>query len=88
MHSKWIGKRLLNETIYKGEIMKKLIILLNVFLLTSSLLLLSGCVEPIMSCAGIKTSYPRCAKFCTHDAVATCERTVFFTPKPTPFQPI
>ena len=54
MHSKWIGKRLLNETIYKGEIMKKLIILLNVFLLTSSLLLLSGCVEPIMSCAGIK----------------------------------
>ena len=53
--------------------MKKLIILLNVFLLTSSLLLLSGCVEPIMSCAGIKTSYPRCAKFCTHDAVATCE---------------
>jgi hypothetical protein len=73
LHSKWIGKRLLNETIYEGGIMKKLIILLNVFLLTSSLLLLSGCVEPIMSCAGIKTSYPRCAKFCTHDAVATCE---------------
>jgi hypothetical protein len=73
LHSKWIGKRLLNETIYEGGIMKKLIILLNVFLLTSSLLLLSGCVEPIMSCAGIKTSYPRCAKFCTHDAVETCE---------------
>jgi hypothetical protein len=44
-------------------------------------------MQPVMSCAGIKT-YPRCAKFCTHDAVATCERTVFFTPKPTPFQPI
>ncbi|MBT4662660.1 MAG: hypothetical protein HOC18_12235 [Candidatus Marinimicrobia bacterium] len=28
-----------------------------------------------MSCAGIKT-YPRCAKFCTHDAVATCEASV------------
>ena len=66
----------MNETIYEGGIMKKLIILLNVFLLTSSLLLLSGCVEPIMSCAGIKTSYPRCAKFCTHDAVATCESSV------------
>ena len=37
---------------------------------------MSGCVEPIMSCAGIKTSYPRCAKFCTHDAVATCEASV------------
>jgi len=55
--------------------MKNLIILLNVFLLTSSLLLLSGCIEPVMSCAGIKT-YPRCAKFCTHDAVATCEASV------------
>jgi len=42
-------------------------------------------MQPVMSCAGIKT-YPRCAKFCTHDAVATCERTVFFTTKPTPFQ--
>ena len=52
--------------------MKKITILVNVFLLTSSLLLLSGCVEPVMSCAGILT-HPRCAKFCTHDAVATCE---------------
>ena len=55
--------------------MKKITILVNVFLLTSSLLLLSGCIEPVMSCAGIKT-YPRCAKFCTHDAVATCEASV------------
>ena len=55
--------------------MKKITILVNVFLLTSSLLLLSGCIEPVMSCAGIKT-YPRCAKFCTHDAVATCEGSV------------
>ena len=28
-----------------------------------------------MSCAGIMT-YPRCAKFCTHGAVATCEASV------------
>ena len=28
-----------------------------------------------MSCAGIKT-YPRCAEFCTHDEVATCEASV------------
>ena len=55
--------------------MKKITILVNVFLLTSSLLMLSGCIEPVMSCAGIKT-YPRCAKFCTHDAVATCEASV------------
>ena len=38
-------------------------------------MILSGCVQPVMSCAGIKT-YPRCAKFCTHDAVATCEASV------------
>ena len=37
--------------------------------------ILSSCVEPVMSCAGIKT-YPRCAKFCTHNAVATCEGNV------------
>ena len=55
--------------------MKKITILVNVFLLTSSLLLFNGCVQPVMSCAGIKT-YPRCAKFCTHDAVATCEASV------------
>ena len=55
--------------------MKKITILVNVFLLTSSLLMLSGCIEPVMSCAGIKT-YPRCAKFCTHEAVATCESSV------------
>ena len=60
---------------YEGGIMKKITILVNVFLLTSSLLLLSGCIEPVMSCAGIKT-YPRCAKFCTHEAVAICEASV------------
>jgi len=49
---------------------------LNYFLIfCSTLLILSGCVQPVMSCAGIKT-YPRCAKFCTHDAVATCEASV------------
>ena len=49
---------------------------LNYFLIfCSTLLILSGCVQPVMSCAGIKT-YPRCAKFCTHDAVATCESSV------------
>ena len=53
--------------------MKNTTILVNIFLLTSSVILLSGWVQPVMSCAGIKTSYPRCAKFCTHDAVATCE---------------
>jgi len=60
---------------YEGGIIKKITILVNVFLLTSSLLMLSGCIEPVMSCAGIKT-YPRCAKFCTHNAVATCEASV------------
>ena len=49
---------------------------LNYFLIfCSTLLILSGCIQPVMSCAGIKT-YPRCAKFCTHDAVATCESSV------------
>ena len=71
----------------KWGFMKNTTILVNIFLLTSSIILLGGCVQPVMSCAGIKT-FPRCAKFCTHDAVATCERTVFFTPKPIPFQPI
>ena len=52
---------------------KKLII--SLFIFSSTLLMLSGCIEPVMSCAGIKT-YPRCAKFCTHDAVATCEASV------------
>jgi hypothetical protein len=28
-----------------------------------------------VGCAGIKT-YPECAKFCTHSAVATCESSV------------
>ena len=56
--------------------MKNTTILVNIFLLTSSVILLGGCVQPVMSCAGIKTSYPRCAKFCTHDAVATCESSV------------
>ena len=60
---------------YEGGIIKKITILVNVFLLTSSLLLLSGCVQPVMSCAGIKT-YPRCAKFCTHESVAICEASV------------
>ena len=55
--------------------MKNTTILVNIFLLTSSVILLGGCVQPVMSCAGIKT-YPRCAKFCTHDAVATCESSV------------
>ena len=32
-------------------------------------------MQPVMSCAGIKT-HPRCAKFCTHEAVATCESSV------------
>jgi len=53
--------------------LKKLIIRLLVF--SSTLLMLSGCIEPVMSCAGIKT-YPRCAKFCTHEAVAICEASV------------
>ena len=52
---------------------KKLII--SLFIFSSTLLMLSGCIEPVMSCAGIKT-YPRCAKFCTHDAVVTCEASV------------
>ena len=52
---------------------KKLII--SFFVFSSTSLMLSGCIEPVMSCAGIKT-YPRCAKFCTHDAVATCESSV------------
>ena len=52
---------------------KKLII--SFFVFSSTSLMLSGCIEPVMSCAGIKT-YPRCAKFCTHDAVATCEASV------------
>ena len=47
----------------------------SLFIFSSTLLMLSGCIEPVMSCAGIKT-YPRCAKFCTHDAVATCEASV------------
>lgn len=33
---------------------------------------LSSCVKQVMSCAGIMT-HPKCAKFCTHGAVATCE---------------
>ena len=52
---------------------KKLIISLFVF--PSTLLMLSGCIEPVMSCAGILT-HPRCAKFCTHEAVAICEASV------------
>ena len=36
-------------------------------------LTLSSCKK--MSCAGIMT-FPRCAKFCTHGAVATCEASV------------
>ena len=52
---------------------KKLII--SLFIFSSTLLMLSGCIEPVMSCAGIKT-YPRCAKFCTHEAVAICEASV------------
>ena len=53
--------------------LKKLI--KSLFIFSSTLLMLSGCIEPVMSCAGIKT-YPRCAKFCTHDEVATCEASV------------
>ena len=49
--------------------------IISLFIFSSTLLMLSGCIEPVMSCAGIKT-YPRCAKFCTHDAVATCEASV------------
>jgi hypothetical protein len=49
--------------------------IIRLFLFSATLLMLSGCVQPVMSCAGIKT-YPRCAKFCTHDAVATCESSV------------
>ena len=50
--------------------------ILMILTLYSHLLpILSGRVQPVMSCAGIKT-YPRCAKFCTHDAVATCEASV------------
>ena len=64
------GGKIENE---KWGFMKNTTILVNIFLLTSSVILLGGCVQPVMSCAGIKTSYPRCAKFCTHDAVETCE---------------
>ena len=31
--------------------------------------------QDTIGCANIKT-YPECAKFCTHDAVATCESSV------------
>ena len=53
--------------------MKKIIIKFLIF--ASILFSTNGCIQPVMSCAGIKT-YPRCAKFCTHDAVATCEASV------------
>ena len=50
--------------------------ILMILTLYSHLLpILSGRVQPVMSCAGIKT-HPRCAKFCTHEAVATCESSV------------
>ena len=66
------GGKIENE---KWGFMKNTTILVNIFLLTSSVILLGGCVQPVMSCAGIKT-YPRCAKFCTHEAVAICEASV------------
>ena len=33
---------------------------------------IQSCMNMVVGCAGIQT-YERCAKFCTHDAVATCE---------------
>ena len=58
---------------FENQTMKKIIIKLLIF--ASILFSTNGCIQPVMSCAGIKT-YPRCAKFCTHDAVATCEASV------------
>jgi len=44
---------------------------LVVILLTMTVLLLTSC-KNVMSCAGILT-YDFCSKYCTHEAVATCE---------------
>ena len=58
---------------FEYQTMKKIFIKFLIF--ASVLFSTNGCIQPVMSCAGIKT-YPRCAKFCTHDAVATCEASV------------
>ena len=50
-------------------------ILMILTLFSHLLPILSGRVQPVMSCAGIKT-HPRCAKFCTNETVATCEASV------------
>ena len=54
----------------KRSIMKSIISLICISLLVG--LTLSSCVKQVKSCAGIMT-HPKCAKFCTHSAVATCE---------------
>mgnify|MGYP003689016559 CR=1 FL=1 len=51
------------------------IIIIKFLIFASILFLTNGFIQPVISCAGIKT-YPRCAEFCTHDEVATCEASV------------